>query len=130
MFSAPCNLSALVVVSVAVIVTEVALPKLPLVSVTAVLPALVRVTLPLLLFTAAYATSPVEFVRVVVNTIELGERVPLVLVKNCSPESVTPKADIGAIVVALAGPTSAEYNSFTLFCPPEVRVTTLPDLIQ
>ena len=53
MFSAPCNLSALVVVSVAVIVTEVALPKLPLVNVTAVLPALVRVTLPLLLFTAA-----------------------------------------------------------------------------
>ena len=130
MLSAPCNLSALVVVSVAVIVTEVALPKLPLVKVTAVLLALVRVTLLPPLFTAAYATFPVELSRLVVKAIELGESEPLVLVKNCSPDSVTPKTLVGATVVALAGPTKFEYNIFCLFCPPDVRVTTFPLLTQ
>ena len=55
---------------------------------------------------------------------------PLVSVNIVSPDKATPYADIGAIVVALAGPTNAENNSFVLFCQPDVSVTTLPLLIQ
>ena len=62
--------------------------------------------------------------------IEVGDKVPLVLVKKASPDKATPYADIGATVVALAGPTNPENNSFVLFCPPDVSVTTLPLLIQ